>query len=55
MKHKFVTRVRFDARPTATFPAAERGPRVTGTKLYSLMTEARVNVRVNNLPKPVPD
>ena len=31
-----------DARPTVTFPAAERHHLLTGTKLYCLVTEARV-------------
>ena len=46
---KAVTRGQCDARPTVTFPAAGHHRRLTGTKLYWLLTEARVCV--NNLPK----
>ena len=40
-----------DARPTVTFPAAGHHHPLTGTKLYCLVTEARVCVY--NLPKVV--
>jgi len=35
-----VTNGQCDARPTVTFPAAERHRRLAGTKLYCLVTEA---------------
>ena len=39
---KSVTHGQYDARPTVTFPVTgHRGP-ATGTKLYCLVTEARV-------------
>jgi len=37
---KSVTRYQCDARPTVTFPAAERHRSLTGTKLYYLVTGA---------------
>jgi len=48
---KSVTRGQCDARPTVTFPAVGHNCPVIGTKLYWLVTEARVCV--NNLPKVV--
>jgi len=39
---KSVTHGQCDARPTATFPAAGHHCPLTGTKLYSLVTEAHV-------------
>jgi len=48
---KSVTHGQCDARPTVTFPAAGHHRPLTGTKLYCLVTEARVCV--NNLPKVV--
>ena len=37
-----VTRGQCDARPTVTFPAAKHHRPLAGTKLYCLVTEARV-------------
>jgi len=36
------TRGQFDARPTVIFPATRRHHPMVGTKLYCLVTEARV-------------
>ena len=38
---KSMTHGQCDARPTVTFPAAERHRQLAGTKLYCLVTEAR--------------
>jgi len=48
---KSVTHDQCDARPTVTFSAVRHHRLLTGTKLYCLVTEARVCV--NNLPKVV--
>ena len=52
---KSVTHGQCDARPTVTFPAAGHHRSLTGTvfSIYCLVTEARVCVCVNNLPKVV--
>jgi len=40
LRHWSVTHGQCDARPTVTFPAAERHRPLAGTKLYCLVTEA---------------
>jgi len=42
---KSVTHGQCDARPTVTFPASGHHRLLTGTKLYCLVTEARVAMR----------
>ena len=49
---KAVTRGQCDARPTVTFPAAGHHRRLTGTKLYWLLTEARVREQLAQGPYP---
>ena len=44
-----VARGQCDARPTVTFPAARHHRPLASTKLYCLVTEARVCM--NNLPR----
>jgi len=44
---EFVTHGQCDARPTVTFPAAERHRPLTGSKLYCLVNRGTC---VNNLP-----
>jgi len=46
-----VTHGQCDARPTVTFPAAERHRRLAGTKLYTAWWQRHVGV--NNLPRVV--